>query len=160
MNLDCLIRLLVEKEYIKVDARWAEGTETIVVMYECRIGFDEIFQKVKGSEYSSNIVIYKARDKQSKFLIIDMKNLENALIRLGDGREKFGFKANARYPLGQLKWGTLFSIIQDRTRFKVLDFSVDGENFFNLEDLYLKECRTKEEEDKKNEIIDFLGQLP
>lgn len=159
MELKCLMKLLIEKEYVtNVRSEMYDG-EIVHGLYEFE--HIEIFNKIKNSEYNKDIiVIEKHRYQRNKFYIINIKNLEKGLIFTGNNKEEFGFRADKHglYGVDPLR---LMDIIAIETRFDVLRLNTtDGQIYMDLCDTYLKEQRIKEEKEKEIEILDFLDKLP
>lgn len=160
MDLKCLIKLLLEKKYIKeIDSYKNEREETIFINFECESAFEEIYRKIKNSEYNElEIAITEDAHYSNRFCILNLINFEHELIDLGDGREQFGFRGDHRRM--SCFSDKLLYIIREIPRFEVLDYSFDIKMYFELEDLVLRKKRLEKEKEKENEVIDFLNKLP
>lgn len=160
MDLNCLIKLLLEKDIIQ------EGGP------ECKIGddiimstfiykYEEVFKKITESKYDkTNICIVKAPYDKDMFCILNIKNLEKGLIYIGDNRESFTL-ITARYGLKAFPYRKLRKIINDNTKFYVKkDYYDLNENIIEIVNGELRLQRVEEENRKKNEVLDFLSKLP
>ena len=158
MDLKCLVKLLLEKGYVKEELINSVNDNTVSVRY--KFEHIEIFKKIKNSEYDKNIIfIEKSRYYKDKFYILNSINLEKLLIELGKGREKFGFRAD-KNSLGNINPYKLVDIINKKTRFDVTRLDTHNQVHMNICDTYLKEQRIKQEAEKEAEILDFLDKLP
>lgn len=161
MDLKCLLKLLLEKGYVKeIDSHKNRRMETVFKNFECEIAFEEIYEKIKNSEYNEKeIVITTDAYYKNRFCILNLINFEHELIDLGEGTEKFGFRGDHRRM--SCFSHQILSIIKERMpRFRVLEYSFDMEMFLKLEDLVIKKERLEKEKKKENEVIDFLDKLP
>lgn len=159
MDLNCLIKLLLEKNIIEYD----HDDVTIdgeVIMSVFRFEYEEVFKKVTESEYDkTNICISRAAYDGKVFCILNIDNLEKGLIHLGENKESFDFSKRS-YGMRHFPYKKLRKIIEENTRFYVEnDFDLN-ENFMQLVDGYLESKRIEEEFNKKNEVLNFLNQLP
>lgn len=160
MDLKCLVKLLVEKEYIKKVCESNVNGKTILMSFECKIGFEEIYEKIINSDYDNhNIVIHKTCYGANQFYILNISNLEEGLISIGGNRERFGFRAD-HHRLACVHTPTLRDIITQRTRFSIIRQDFKGQVYFELRDNYIRDKRINDEKNKEDEIIDFLNQLP
>lgn len=158
MDLKCLVKLLLEKGYVKEEIINSVNDNTVSVMY--RFEHIEIFKKIKNSEYDKNIIfIEKSRYWKNKFYILNSINLEKLLVELGKGNEKFGFRAD-RNNLGGISPYKLVDIINKKTRFDVTRIDTHDQVYMDICDTYLKEQRIKQEAEREAEILDFLDKLP
>lgn len=158
MDLKCLVKLLLEKGYVKEEIINSVNDNTVSVRY--RFEHIEIFKKIKNSEYDKNIIfIEKSRYWKNKFYILNSINLEKLLIELGKGNEKFGFRAD-RNNLGSISPYKLVDIINKKTRFDVTRLDTHDQVYMDICDTYLKEQRIKQEAEREAEILDFLDKLP
>lgn len=158
MDLKCLLKLLLEKEYIEEKFINSVNDETVSVIYEFE--HIEIFKKIKNSEYNKNIIfVEKSRYWKNKFYVLNIRNLEKLLIELGKGNEKFGFRAD-RNNLGGINPHKLVDIINNQTRFDVTRLNTQEQVYMDICDTYLKEQRIKQEAEREAEILDFLDKLP
>lgn len=158
MDLKCLVKLLLEKGYVKEEIINSVNDNTVSVRY--RLEHIEIFKKIKNSEYDKNIIfIEKSRYWKNKFYILNSINLEKLLIELGKGNEKFGFRAD-RNNLGGISPYKLVDIINKKTRFDVTRLDTHDQVYMDICDTYLKEQRIKQEAEREAEILDFLDKLP
>ena len=158
MDLKCLVKLLLEKGYVKEEIINSVNDNTVSVIY--RFEHIEIFKKIKNSEYDKNIIfIEKNRYRKNKFYILNSINLEKLLIELGKGNEKFGFRAD-RNNLGGISPYKLVDIINKKTRFDVTRLDTYDQVYMDICDTYLKEQRIKQEAEREAEILDFLDKLP
>lgn len=158
MDLKCLVKLLLEKGYVKEEIINSVNDNTVSVRY--RFEHIEIFKKIKNSEYDKNIIfIEKSRYWKNKFYILNSINLEKLLIELGKGNEKFGFRAD-RNNLGGISPYKLVDIINKKTRFDVTRLDTHDQVYMDICDTYLKEQRIKQEAEREAEILDFLDKLP
>lgn len=158
MDLKCLVKLLLEKGYVKEELINSVNDNTVSVRY--KFEHIEIFKKIKNSEYDKNIIfIEKSRYWKNKFYILNSINLEKLLIELGKGNEKFGFRAD-RNNLGGISPYKLVDIINKKTRFDVTRLDTHDQVYMDICDTYLKEQRIKQEAEREAEILDFLDKLP
>ena len=158
MDLKCLVKLLLEKGYVKEELINSVNDNTVSVRY--KFEHIEIFKKIKNSEYDKNIIfIEKSRYYKDKFYILNSINLEKLLIELGKGNEKFGFRAD-RNNLGSISPYKLVDIINKKTRFDVTRLDTHDQVYMDICDTYLKEQRIKQEAEREAEILDFLDKLP
>lgn len=158
MDLKCLVKLLLEKGYVKEELINSVNDNTVSVRY--KFEHIEIFKKIKNSEYDKNIIfIEKSRYWKNKFYILNSINLEKLLIELGKGNEKFGFRAD-RNNLGSISPYKLVDIINKKTRFDVTRLDTHDQVYMDICDTYLKEQRMKQEAEREAEILDFLDKLP
>lgn len=158
MDLKCLVKLLLEKGYVKEESINSVNNNTVSVRY--KFEHIEIFKKIKNSEYDKNIIfIEKSRCYKDKFYILNSINLEKLLIELGKGNEKFGFIAD-RNSLGCISPYKLVDIINKKTRFDVTRLDTHDQVYMDICDTYLKEQRIKQEAEREAEILDFLDKLP
>lgn len=158
MDLKCLIKLLLEKGYIHNTNNEMLNREVISGLYESE--HEDIYKKVKDSEYDKDIVVVEESQYQkNRFYVINIKNLEKGLIFTGEGEENFGFRAD-HHGVGGIDPLVLVDIIQEKTRFDVLYLNTDGQIYMDLCDTYLREQRVKQEAEREAEILDFLDKLP
>ena len=158
MDLKCLVKLLLEKGYVKEEIINSVNDNTVSVIY--RFEHIEIFKKIKNSEYDKNIIfIEKSRYWKNRFYILNSINLEKLLIELGKGNEKFGFRAD-RNNLGGISPYKLVDIINKKTRFDVTRLDTHDQVYMDICDTYLKEQRIKQEAERETENLDFLDKLP
>lgn len=162
MDLLCLIKLLLAKEYIKEKSSCCVSNESgqLTVAKSFEFEYSEIFDKIKESEYNKNIIhISRADGLKNRMIILNSDNLEKLLIKVGEGEEVFGFRADhhslSLYPDLKLK-----RIIDENTRFRVMDWNFVFQQYYKLEDLHIKEERILKETERKEEILDFLDKLP
>ncbi|MBR3209101.1 MAG: hypothetical protein IKF82_02415 [Bacilli bacterium] len=160
MDLKCLIKLLLEKDIIQ------EGVPTCrigddVIMSAFKYRYEEVFKKITESKYDkTNICIIKAPYDKNMFCILNIKNLEKGLVHIGDNRESFTF-IKTRYGLGAFPYRKLRLIINNNTKFYVKkDYYDINENIIEIVNRELRKQRIERENRKKNEVLDFLSQLP
>lgn len=159
MNLNCLIKLLLEKNIIKyAQKNCTINGETIMASFEFE--YEEVFRKIIDAKYDkTNICITKAPYDSNIFCILNIDNLEKGLIHIGKNKESFGFSKRS-YGMRLFPYKKLRKIIEENTRFYIEnDFDLN-ENFMQLVDGYLESKRIEEEFNKRNEVLDFLNQLP
>lgn len=159
MDLNCLIKLLLEKNIIKYAKRNTTINEE-VIMSAFKFEYEEVFQKIINAKFDkTKICITKAHHDSNIFCILNIDNLEKGLIYIGKNKESFGFSKRS-YGMRLFPYRKLRRIIEENTRFYIEnDFDLN-ENFMQLVDEYLEAKRIKEEFNKKNEVLDFLSQLP
>lgn len=159
MDLKCLVKLLLEKNIIE----YAEKRCTIngkTIMSAFKFEYEEVFKKIINAEYDkTNICITKAHHDSNIFCILNINNLEEGLIHVGNNKESFGF-IKKNYGLKFFPYETLRNIIDENTRFYTDNDWDYNENFIQIVDGYLKAKRIIKEFNKKNEVLDFLNQLP
>lgn len=163
MDLLCLIKLLLEKEYIKEIRSCYIKDETgqqLTVSKSFNFEYPEIFNKIKESEYNKHVIhISRASSSNTKMIILNSDNLEKLLINIGEGKETFGFRAD-HHRLGLYPELKLEKIINENTRFHVIDWNFKHQQYYELEDSYIKKERILRETRRKEEILDFLDKLP
>ena len=161
MDLKCLLKLLLEKEYVKeIDSHKNKRMETVFKNFECEIAFEEIYKKIRNSKYNEKeIVITEDAYYDNRFCILNITNFEHELVDLAEGAERFGFRGDHRR-MSCFSHKLLSIIKENMHRFKVLEYSFDREMYFKLEDLVIKKERLERERRKENEVIDFLNKLP
>lgn len=158
MELKCLIKVLVEKDIIRHEESCKIEDKTIMSVF--KFEYEEVYDKIVNSKYDkTNIYITKAHYNSNMMCILNVANLQEALVYIGNNRESFGFN-KSYYGLKNISYRNLRYIIDENTR-----FCTDGEWDFNEDyiqviDEYLKEEKINREINKKREIIDFLNQLP
>ena len=158
MDLKCLIKLLLEKNYIHNVSTETFEKKMVSGLYEFE--HIEIYKKIKDSKYNKDVIfIERSRYQKNRFYIVNIKNLEEALISLGEGKENFGFRAD-NHGFAGIEPLKLVDIIEKKTRFNVLRLSTKEQVFMKLHDAYIKELRIKQEKEKEIEILDFLNKLP
>lgn len=156
MDLDCLIKLLLEKKIIKHAQRdrTVDG-EVIISTYEYK--YKEVFQKIIESRYDkTQICIEKVACNM--FCVLNINNLEKGLISISKGSESFVF-SKSRYGLQHFPYKKLKEVIDEKTRFYVMrDSSMS--DALKVIDGYIEAERIEKEFNRKNEVLDFLNQLP
>lgn len=158
MELKCLIRLLSEKDIIKHEESCKFEDKTIMSVF--KFEYEEVYEKIVNSKYDkTNIYITKAHYDSNMMCILNIDNLEKALIHIGNKRELFGFN-KSYYGFKHLQYKTLRQIIDEKTRFQTADDWDLNEDYIQVIDGYLKEEKINKEINKKKEVIDFLNQLP
>lgn len=159
MDLKCLIKLLVEKEYIKEVSECVIDKKTILKVFECDVGFNEIYRKIHGSKHNDSVLITKTRSGNNRFCVFNIKNFADGLVKIGGGREEFGFRADHHY-LGWIPIQTMINTIRQHTRFNIIRQDFNGQIFFELRDSYIVESRINKQKEREDEVIGFLNQLP
>lgn len=158
MELKCLIRLLSEKDIIKHEESCKIEDKTIMSVF--KFEYEEVYEKIVNSKYDkTNIHITKAPYNSNMVCILNIENLQQGLIHIGDKRELFGFN-KSYYGFKYLHYETLRQIIDKKTRFQTNNDWDFNEDYIQVTDEYLKEERINKEINKKKEVIDFLNQLP
>lgn len=158
MELKCLIRLLSEKDIIKHEETCKIEDKTIMSVF--KFEYEEVFEKIVNSKYDkTNIYITKAHYDSNMMCILNIENLQQALIHIGNKREFFGFN-KSYYGLKHIPYKNLRYIIDENTRFCIDDDWDFNEDYIKVIDEYLKEEKINKEINKKREVIDFLNQLP
>lgn len=159
MDLNCLIKLLLEKEII----RYAQDNCTIdgeVIMSAFKFEYEEVFQKIINAKYDkTKICVTKAVYGSNVFCILNVDNLEKGLIHIGKGRESFNLSKRS-WGLKLFPYNTLRHLIDENTRFDAIGGWDINNNLIQIVDGYLKAKRIEDEFNKKNEVLDFLNQLP
>lgn len=158
MELKCLIRLLSEKDIIKHEESCKFENKTVMSVF--KFEYEEVFEKIVNSKYDkTNIYITKAHYNSNMMCILNVANLQEALVHIGNNRESFGFN-KSYYGLKHIGYKNLRYIIDENTRF-CTDCEWDfNEDYIQVIDEYLKEEKINREINKKKEVIDFLNQLP
>lgn len=158
MELKCLIRLLSEKDIIKHEETCKIEDKTIMSVF--KFEYEEVYDKIVNSKYDkTNIYITKAHYDSNMMCILNIENLQQALIHIGNKRELFGFN-KSYYGLKHIPYKSLRYIIDENTRFCIDDDWDFNEDYIQVIDEYLKEEKIDKEINKKKEVIDFLNQLP
>lgn len=158
MELKCLIRLLAEKDIIRHEETCKIEDKTIMSVF--KFEYEEIFEKIVNSKYDkTNIYITKAHYNSNMMCILNVANLQEALVYIGNNRESFGFN-KSYYGFKHLQYENLRQIIDEKTRFQTNDDWDFNEDYIQVVDEHLKEERINKENNKKKEVIDFLNQLP
>lgn len=159
MDLNCLIKLLLEKNIIE----YAQDNCRIngeVIMSAFRFEYEEVFQKIINARFDkTKICIAKAEYDSDVFCILNIDNLEKGLIHIGNGQESFGFSKRS-YGLKFFPYKTLRYLIDEDTRFYTEEDWDFNHNFIQIVDGYLEAERIENEFNKRNEVLDFLNQLP
>ena len=81
------------------------------------------------------------------------------MIHIGNGQESFGFSKRS-YGLKFFPYKTLRYLIDEDTRFYTEEDWDLNHNFIQIVDGYLEAERIENEFNKRNEVLDFLNQLP
>ena len=158
MELKCLIRLLSEKDIIKHEETCKIEDKTIMSVF--KFEYEEVYNKIVNSQYDkTNIYITKAHYDSNMMCILNIENLQQGLIHIGNKREFFGFN-KSYYGLKHIPYKNLRYIIDENTRFCIDDDWDFNEDYIKVIDEYLKEEKIDKEINKKKEVIDFLNQLP
>lgn len=158
MELKCLIRLLSEKDIIRHEETCKIEDKTIMSVF--KFEYEEVYDKIVNSKYDkTNIYITKAHYDSNMMCILNIENLQQGLIHIGNKREFFGFN-KSYYGLKHIPYKSLRYIIDENTRFCVDDDWDFNEDYIKVIDEYLKEEKNNKEINKKREVIDFLNQLP
>lgn len=158
MELKCLIRLLSEKDIIRHEETCKIEDKTIMSVF--KFEYEEVYDKIVNSKYDkTNIYITKAHYDSNMMCILNIENLQQGLIHIGNKREFFGFN-KSYYGLKHIPYKNLRYIIDENTRFCVDDDWDFNEDYIKVIDEYLKEEKNNKEINKKREVIDFLNQLP
>lgn len=158
MELKCLIRLLSEKDIIKHEETCKIEDKTIMSVF--KFEYEEVYDKIVNSKYDkTNIYITKAHYNSNMMCILNIENLQQGLIHIGNKRELFGFN-KSYYGLKHLRYESLRQIIDEKTRFQTDGDWDFNEDYIQVIDEHLKEEKINKEINKKKEVIDFLNQLP
>lgn len=159
MDLNCLIKLLLEKNIIE-DAQRSCYINEEIIMSAFKFEYEEVFQKIIDAKFDkTKICITRAQYDPNIFCILNIDNLEKGLIYIGEGQESFGF-SKKRYGLYNFPYKTLRYLIDENTRFYTQrDWDINND-FIQIIDGYLEAKRIEDEFNKKNEVLDFLNQLP
>ena len=158
MELKCLIRLLSEKDIIKHEETCKIEDKTIMSVF--KFEYEEVYDKIVNSKYDkTNIYITKAHYDSNMMCILNIENLQQGLIHIGNKREFFGFN-KSYYGLKHIPYKSLRYIIDENRIFCVDDDWDFNEDYIKVIDEYLKEEKNNKEINKKREVIDFLNQLP
>lgn len=157
MELNCLIKLLAEKEIIKREHACTIDNKTIMMSYSFE--YQEVFEKIIESDYNKDIIkIVKSQYSSKEFCILNVENLEEGLIALGKGEERFTLRMSSQ-KLKPFPYYKLKKIINTQTRFST-DTKDLNHDYFQLIDKHLEYERIRKEQQKKDEVLDFLNQLP
>lgn len=158
MELKCLIKVLVEKDIIRHEESCKIEDKTIMSVF--KFEYEEVYDKIVNSKYDkTNIYITKAHYNSNMMCILNIENLQQGLIHIGNKRELFGFN-KSYYGLKHLRYESLRQIIDEKTRFQTDGDWDFNEDYIQVVDEHLKEERINKEINKKKEVIDFLNQLP
>ena len=158
MELKCLIKVLVEKDIIRHEESCKIEDKTIMSVF--KFEYEEVYDKIVNAKYDkTNIYITKAHYDSNMMCILNIENLQQGLIHIGNKRELFGFN-KSYYGLKHIPYKNLRYIIDENTRFCIDDDWDFNEDYIKVIDEYLKEEKIDKEINKKKEVIDFLNQLP
>ena len=158
MELKCLIRLLSEKDIIRHEETCKIEDKTVMSVF--KFEYEEVYEKIVNSKYDkTNIYITKAHYNSNMMCILNVANLQEALVHIGNNRESFGFN-KSYYGLKHIGYKNLRYIIDENTRLRKKRKRDYNEDYIQVIDEYLKEEKINREINKKKEVIDFLNQLP
>lgn len=159
MDLNCLIKLLLEKNIIE----YAQDNCIIdekIIMSAFKFEYEEVFEKIVESRYDkTKICVTRAHYDKNIFCVLNIPNFEEGLVYIGENKESFGFR-KSRYGMRLFPYRKLIEIITEDTRFYTNgDYDIN-ESFLQIIDGDLESKRLEDEFNRRCEVIDFLDQLP
>lgn len=154
MDLKCLVKLLLEKEIIKEEETILNTNKNVTVK-SFYFGYQEVLEKIKTSKYDKNKVYIDTGNIGRTFVIINKNHLKTMI--LNESNETH-FYVNRRKLFNCISSQTFNHIFKnDEDIYTLMTIDNDLIEVRNLK----KEREEKEKYNrKKNEVLDFLNQLP
>ena len=152
MDLKCLIKLLLEKGIINEEKTFWDNHGNVMVK-KFSFEFIEVLEKIKNSKYDKEY-IFVEEDYNSKQLFIANKEYlkEYLLEEIGDNLE-----GRMRANKTGIKDYMLRIMFKNDEDIKVKDLISGDIKVYNLRE---KRRLQKIRDEKKQEVLDFLDQLP
>lgn len=160
MDLKCLIKLLLEKEIIaeNTNLRVQRRNGDMAIAYY-KYEYQEVLDKIKDSVYDNNIIritttrSYKLNDKY--ICIINMPNFINFLLDQND-KEEFTYYTG-RFFLDEYTVSGIIKKFPDDIKIQRTEIGNPENRIINMR---LRNKRLQAEQEKKDEVLNFINQLP
>ena len=152
MDLKCLIKLLLEKGIIEEKRTFWDNHRNVMVK-KFSFEFPEVLEKIKNSKYDKENIIIEKACEYKEFFIANKEYLREYLLEeLGDSLE--GVMEAHITGIQDYMLRTMFKNDED---IKVKDLISGNIRVYNLRE---KRRLQKIRDEKKQEVLDFLDQLP
>lgn len=163
MDFKCLMKLLLEKEIIKQSEKCKLDDKTVLLVYtyeyqEVREKILNDFKKLDNSKH-----LYIECDASKKEIqLININNLTELIMKERENSEKFFwnpycYKKGQTGSLRPIKYETLLRII---SKIDGLTIYRGHSETMTIVNNYIRDKRLKKEEQKKEEVLNFINSLP
>lgn len=163
MDFKCLMKLLLEKEIIEQSEECKLNDKSILLAYKYEyqeVG-DKILNDFKKLDNSKHLHI-ECDESKKEIQLINIDNLKRLIMKGKENYEKF-FWNPYRHAEGQtgslrpIKYESLLKIIR-----KIDDLTIYNEDggTMTIINNHIRDERLKREEQKKEEVLNFINSLP
>ena len=152
MDLKCLIRLLLEKGIIEEKRTFWDNHGNVMVK-KFNFEYGEVLEKIKNSKYDKENIVVEKDYNSKQFFIANKEYLKEYLLEeIGDNLE--GRVASQKTGIEDYMLRIMFKNNED---IRIKDLISGDVRVYNLRG---KRRLQKIRDEKKQEVLDFLDQLP
>lgn len=165
MDFKCLMKLLLEKEIIKQTEECKLNDKQILLVYKYE--YQEVGEKIlndfKKLDNQKHLHI-ECNESKKEIQLINIDNLTELIMKDRENYEKFfwnpyRFKDGQIGSLRPIKYEVLLRIVKNIKGLTVCRGYGEGGTITIINN-YIRDKRLKEEEQKKEEVLNFINSLP